>query len=538
MLGLLSTPGARLLAQAAFVAPTPPPELPAGPTTASDAGRLLIQATFGPTDDTLAQVQAIGVNHYIHHQITKVPASSYLAYLNQIGFDPTAKNVNPTMQTWWQFAVNAPDQLRQRLAFAWSEIMVVSTESPGLGERPDALNSYMDVLSQDAFGNYRQLLQDVTLNPAMGTYLNMLHNQKADPKRGTHPNQNFGRECLQLFSIGLNQLNPDGSLQLDANGQPIPTYGQDTVDGFSQVFTGWTFAPPVGVASTFWGVPENWVVPMVAVAAYHDENTKTLLNGTVLPAGGTPEGDLSAALDSIFAHPNLGPFVCRQLIQRLVTSNPSPGYVYRVASVFNDNGQGVRGDLAAVTKAIFTDYDARSPDLATTPGFGKEREPIIRLANLYRAFHATSPSGQYNIFYTNSPLGETVLRSPSVFNFFSPEYTAPGRLAEAGLVAPEFQITSESTAIASDNYLHAGVFGYLGGTSLITPDLSAVQALVNTPSQLVNYLNNLLMAGGMSADMKATLVTMLNAIPAKYPAQRALSAVQVVVTSPEFVIQK
>ncbi len=523
-----------------FAVPTPPPALPVNAmTTAADADRLLTQATFGPTDADLALVESGTVAHYLHHQITKIPASSHVAFLDQIGVDPTANNVDPTMQAWWQYAVNAPDQLRQRVAFALSEIMVVSADSAGLDRQPYALSAYMDVLCKDAFANYRQLLQDVTLNPAMGAYLNMLHNAKADPAKGTHANQNYGREVLQLFSVGLNALNPDGSLHLDSNGQPIPTYTQDTVDGFAQVFTGWNFAPPAGQAATWYGVPQDWRDPMVSVPAYHDENPKTLLNGVVLPAGGTPEGDLSAALDNIFNHPNVGPFVCRQLVQRLVTSNPSSGYVYRVASVFNDDGKGVRGDLEAVIKAILTDFEARDPATAANTDFGKQREPLMRVANVLRAFHASSAAGIIPIYDTDEALGQSVLRSPSVFSFFSPDYTAPGRLANNGLVAPEFQITSETTAISSANYLHSLIYDGLGsGAAKVTLDLSAAQALAGDPVQLVAYLNTLLMAGNMSADMQSTLLTALNAISPKDPAERARSAVEIIVTSPEFVIQK
>ena len=536
--GLLA--GQTLHAQdGSFTAPTPAPDAYlSAPATASDAGRLLIQATFGPTDGDLATVENWGVAKYLHKQIGRVPASSHVAYLDRVGVDPTAKDVNPTMQAWWQYAVNAPDQVRQRVAFAWSEIMVVSTESAGLRVQPYAMSAYMDVLCKDAFANYRQLLQDITLNPAMGAYLNMLHNDKGNPARGTHPNQNYGRESLQLFSIGLNELNPDGSLQLDANGQPIPTYTQDTVDGFSQVFTGWYFAPPAGTAPAWTGIPADWRDPMVSVASHHDENAKTLLNGTVLPANGTPEGDLSAALDNIFSHPNVGPFISRQLIQHLVTSDPSPGYVYRVASVFNNDGSGVRGNLAAVTTAIFTDFEARDPATAASPSFGKQREPIVRVANVMRAFHAASPSGIFPIYYTDEPLGQTVMRAPSVFNFFSPAYTVD-KLAKHGLVGPEFQITSETTAISSANYIYGLVYSGIGsGSNKVSLDLSAVQALVGDPAQVTSYLNTLLMAGGMSQDMQDTLTSTIASVPSNAPAERARTAVQLVATSSEFVIQK
>ena len=537
--GVLAVARALNAQDASFAAPTPAPVVFTGkPADASDAGRLLIQATFGPTDDALADVERHGVAKYLHRQMRKVAASSHVAYLDQIGVDPAAKNVTPTMQAWWQYAVNAPDQLRQRVAFAWSEIMVVSTESAGLRSKPYALSAYMDVLCRDAFGNYRQLLQDITLNPAMGAYLNMLHNDKGDPKLGTHPNQNYGREVLQLFSIGLNELNPDGSLQHDANGQPIPTYTQDTVNGFSQVFTGWYFAAPGGTPTWTRATPD-WRDPMVSFPDHHDENAKTLLDGTVLPAGGTPEGDLAAGLDNIFHHPNVGPFICRQLIQRLVTSDPSPGYVYRVASIFNDDGTGVRGNLAAVTTAILTDFEARDPATAASKTFGKEREPIVRAANVLRAFHASSPSGIFAIYNTDGQLGESVLRSPSVFNFFSPNYTAPGKLANRGLVAPEFQITSETTAISSANYVNGLIYGGLNnGANKITLDLTPVQALANDPAGMIDYLNTLLMAGAMPPEMQSTLITAVEAIPSGNPTERARTAVNVVVTSPQFVIQK
>ena len=522
---------------AAFVAPTPPPEVVvAAPATASDAARLLNQATFGPTDDLLAQAQAKGVAGFLHHQIKKVPATSHVAILQQLGVDPNETDARIATIPWWQNAVNAPDQLRQRVAFALSEIMVVSAIGPNEG--PYGLSGYMDILCRDAFGTFRQLLEDVTLSPEMGTYLNMRRNDAGNPVKGTHPNENYAREVMQLFTIGLNQLNPDGSPQLDANGQPIPTYTQTDVTSFARVYTGWNYAPAAGQAPS-WTASANWLAPMVPVPGHHDTAAKTLLNGVTLPAGGTAQGDLDAALDNLANHPNVGPFFCRLLIQRLVTSNPSPGYVYRVASVFNDDGDGVRGNLAAVVKAILTDYDARSPDLAGARSYGKEREPVVRVASLLRAFHATTPGGQFQLLDTDGYLGQTPLRAPSVFNFFQSGYTPPGRLAAHGLAAPEFELTNTSTALTTANYLRYLIYGHIGtGDSAISLDLSAVQALADSPSGMTAYLNTLLMAGQMSSDMQSTLTTAISAISAKNPLERAESAVQIVVTSPEYLIQR
>ena len=519
-----------------FPAPTPPPALPTGPVTASDAARLLTQATFGPTDDEIRKVQAAGITKYLQQQFN-TPATSHVAYLQQLGFPLDQKGRQLAELPWWQNAVNAPDQLRQRVAFALSEIMVVSGVGPG--ERPYGLSGYMDVLCQDAFGNFYDLLHDVTLSPEMGTYLNVAGNEVGDPKTGTHPDENYAREAMQLFTIGLDQLNPDGTPQLDADGQSIPTYTQDTVTAFARVYTGWTYAPVAGSAVS-WKDKPNWLAPMVSVAKYHDTGAKTLLNGETVKAGGTAESDLKAALYNIFNHPNVGPFFCQRLIQRLVTSNPSPGYVYRVASVFDDNGHGKRGDLKAVLTAILTDYEARSAGWAAGPDYGKQREPVIRLTNIMRAFHATSTQQNFPLVDTTDSLGESPLQAPSVFNFFAPAYTVPGKIAEKGLVAPEFQITTESTAISSANVMYDLIYGNLGQgkSGQVVLDLSAVEALAAAPDQVTAYLNNLLMAGQMSTDMQNTLTTAIATIPAGDVGERARSAVQIVATSPEFVIQK
>ncbi len=524
--------------------PTPPPALPGGTPTVADAGRFLSQSTFGATDALIAKVQSQGYDGFLNDQFA-APTSSHLAFVDAAvaalpSPSPSATPNQPTLtqtnDAWWTYAISAPDQLRQRVAFALSETLVASLNSAGLGNKPYALPAYFDVLVRDAFGNYRKLLEDITLNPAMGAYLNMLQNDKANPARGTLPNENYAREIMQLFSIGLYDLNLDASLTLSSSGFPIATYGQDAILDTAAVFTGWTYAqttnPPV------FNPPADWRNPMVNVAARHSPDAKTILNGVLIPANQTAAQDLKMALDTIFNHPNVGPFFCRQLIQRLVTSNPSPGYVYRVASVFNNNGQGVRGDLKAVVRAILMDYDARV-GFASAQGAGHLREPVIRLTNLLRAFNATSPDGKFSVRGAYAALNEEAMHSPTVFNFFSPEYAAPGAIAAAGLQSPEFEITTETTVVTVANYLRTAIYTYLGpSTDKITLNLANDQILAANPAQLVDHLNSVLMAGAMSTGMRTTLINAITQIPANNPAERAKTAIYLVINSPEFTVDK
>ncbi len=512
--------------------PTPPPPLASGTPSPQDACRFLNQATFGATTALITQVQQKGFDGFLNEQFAR-PPSSHLAFLDASGVNPPT--TKQEMDAWWTYAVTAPDQLRQRVAFALSELLVVSTNSGGLNNHPDAMSTYVDVLLRDAFGNYRQLLEDITLNPAMGRYLDMLHNDKGNPAKGTHPNENYAREILQLFSIGLYRLNLDGSLTLDAQGFPFDTYNQDAVLGLAAAFTGWNFAQTG--TPVWYGAPQNYRKPMVAVPSHHSTDAKQILDGVLIPAGQTPQQDLKIALDTIFNHPNVGPFVCRQLIQRLVTSNPSTGYLYRVSSVFNNNGHGVRGDLRAVIRAILIDYDARG-NARTNQGTGHEKEPVLRLTNLLRAFNASSPSGIFSLGNATS-LGETPLHSPTVFNFFSPDFAAAGATAEAGLTSPEFQITTETTVSTIANYLYAAIYSGLGpATDRITLDLTLEQTLASNPTQLVDHLNTLLMAGNMSSQMRTRLITAVTNIPANNPTERAHTAIYLVINSPEFVVEK
>ena len=352
--------------------------------------------------------------------------------------------------------VTAPDQLRQRVAFALSEIFVVSDVASSLAQQPEALANYYDTLANDAFGNFRQLLQDATLSPVMGNYLNMLRNAAAIPSKGTSADENYAREIMQLFTIGLNMLNPDGTLQLDTSGQPIPTYNNTTIVQTANVFTGWSYHSTLATPS-FTGGAADWYNPMQLYTTFHDNTAKTIVSTTatgapvVIPANQGGAADLKMELDALFNHQNTGPFFCRQLIQRLVTSNPSPGYVYRVAQVFANDGTGTRGNLAAVVKAILLDYEARSSAVVNDASFGKLKEPHQRQTALYRAFNANSQEGRFAIFSADQTLGQAALRSPTVFNFFLPAFVPPGMLAAAGLDGPEFQITTASTAIVVPN---------------------------------------------------------------------------------------
>ena len=291
----------------------------------------------------------------------------------------------PVQHVFLANAINGPDQLRQRVAFALSQIMVISSTEVGISY---AQREYQQMLLNDAFGNYRTLLEDVTLSPEMGLFLNMVNNAKGNVAKNTHPNENYGREVLQLFSIGPNQLNADGTTVLDGTGAPVPTYTQTQVQGFAAAFTGWTYPATPGTTSKF-GNPQYFLGPMVAFDAQHDMTAKSLLSGVTTATGQTSAADLKTALDNIFNHPNVGPFIGKQLIQFLVTSNPSPAYVSRVSAVFNNDGTGTRGNLGAVVKAILLDPEARGTP-ATPANFGKLREPVEYEVAMLRQFNATS----------------------------------------------------------------------------------------------------------------------------------------------------
>ena len=552
-----------------FSAPPAPPGLPASllasPSDA-EAARLLLQATFGPTEESVAEVKRLGVDGWIRAQ-QALPVTSF----RKTVFDEIVKYPTPERtqldqpaallsnlsknNTWWTLAVEAPDQLRQRVGFALSEIFVIT--DPNGTPLPEEINYFYDQLVARAFGNYRDLIEFVSLNPVMAWYLTFLRNQKADPIKGTSPDENYAREVQQLFTVGLVQLHPDGTLLLDAAGRPIPTYDNISITETAKVFTGWSYQND---SDNFFVYPGKFVTrepepdnayifrPLKNYPAFYDTTQKKVISleqkapreaaPTIIPAGASGNEALKILLDTLFQHPNTGPFVCRQLIQRLVSSNPSPGYVYRTAQVFANNGNGVRGDLGAVVRAILLDYEARSPDAASSPGFGKVKEPLIRMAGLWRLMKTAAPRGgfwdsywgdprgdQYHprsewLFGIEGTLGQNVLQSPSVFNFFSPSYTAPGILATSGLVAPEMQITDASFAIKVPNFLTSlvtrvppRVDGAPSPSPFLRNDFTGLLGLSASPSLLVERLNILMAGGQMRSSTKNALIQAIAAIP-------------------------
>ena len=544
-----------------FVAPDAPPALPASPLTAIDAARFLSQATFGPTMpeiNSLTGKSLADLNSWITAQFN-VPASSHrsetLADFDAFVRTPEKTTVGTSSRhyAWWKIAVKGQDQLRQRVAFALSQILVVSEAKDTIAGEPLNLAAYQDMLAQHAFGNYRTLLEQVSLSPIMGVYLSHLRNNKgtfnAQGVPLTYPDENYAREVMQLFSVGLNQLHPDGSLILDSSGAPIPVYDQQTIVETAKVFTGWGFAS-TATNPSFFGAAKDYSQPMRLYPNNHDNTAKTIVGGRVLPANQGGLQDLKDTLDTLFNHANTGPFICRQLIQRLVTSNPSPGYIYRVARVFADNGSGVRGDLGAVVRAILLDYEARSTAKLTAVDVGKLREPLLRVTSMLRSLGGDSNSGRFPISAgnTDNNLGQTALRSPTVFNFFIPGYIQPGVLARAGLVAPEFQILTDTTGITIPNFLR----GYLyanrpavtdtaSQTIGLRPD-AATLALTETPAALVQHLNLLLADGSMNGYETRQLESAIGRMPAATSdsnrLERFRSAVYLTLVSPKGAVQK
>ncbi|HMM76328.1 MAG TPA: DUF1800 family protein [Gammaproteobacteria bacterium] len=555
-----------------------PGAVPGEPITAQQAARFLTQASFGPTATEISRLQTLNdYGAWIDQEIAKSRTlylngsrSMYADYYTwctttvppPLPLDQCPAPLADTLDTWrdyfrhvwWLRAVQGQDQLRQRMAFALSQILVVSDKSPNLADSAFGLASYYDLLGRLAFGNYRELLEEVALHPAMGLYLSMLRNQKADPERNVRPDENFARELLQLFTLGVHELNADGTLKHDAFGEPIPTYDQTTIQEFARVFTGWNFA---NIPWDEWQGNGNRTVKMVPVAAYHDTASKLLLQNVSLPGGRSAQQDLDAALDNVFAHPNLGPFLAGQLIKRFTTSNPTPAYVARVAAVFNDNGSGVRGDLGAVLRAILLDREARQ-GTAAVPSFGKLREPVLRMTQLFRAFGARPvPGGDWDVPPTvavfNTPssrglrgidadIGQNVLSSPSVFNFFRPDYAPAGPIASAGLTAPEFQLWTENTVMASTNLLNFHVEYAESGGYWTYLNLSTELSLATQPANLVDRLDLLLTNGSMSAALRQTLLSRL-ADPI-YPSSaegrlgKVRDAIELIVNSPEYLVQK
>jgi uncharacterized protein (DUF1800 family) len=548
------------------------------PASRQEALRFLTQATFGPTQAETDRLMQIGYAAWFQEQAIAQTRASYVGYWDSRtaairAIKPGATAGAPEINhPFWKNAISGQDQLRQRMAFALSEIFVISTQDGCGANNSKSAAHYFDMLGQRAFGSYRDLLEQIALHPMMGCYLSHMRNQKEDPVTGRVPDENFAREILQLMSIGLHELNADGTEKLNASGQPIDTYGPTDITGLARVFTGWSLACPdksdtcFKFSTTKAGalIPERWWMPMQPYSNFHSVSEKRFL-GTVIPAQsvGDPTTSLKIALDTIAKHPNVAPFISKQLIQRFVTSNPSPAYVKRVADRFT----GSNGNLYSTITAVLTDAEAKSLSALSNPLSGKVREPILRVSALLRAYGAQSKTGEFLLWSTadaGSGLAQNPLQSPSVFNFFRPGYKAPNSESEkSGLLAPELQIVHETSAAGYINYMKnvitrgIGAAGYDGKDTV--PDVqleyhlntsSAIMNMAANPTALVEDINQRLMYGNMSSELKSEIISAISTVD--YRDKKTPKADQIAVTyryrlhaallltvaSPEFQVQK
>ena len=498
---------------------------------------------MGASHAQIDRVVALGYAAWLDEQLALPPSGTRWDWLVAQGYtDISHKNDESGFDAAaWSKLLNAPDTLRQRVTLALSEIFVTAIDGlVGAGWRQFAAAGYLDLLETNAFGNHRTLLQQISLSAPMGQFLTYRGSAKANPASGALPDENYARESMQLFTIGLLQLNIDGTPQLAA-GKTTDTYGLSDITGLARVFTGWDFdlAGLTGTAAT--ATPDFLRRPMVQVASRYETGSKTFL-GSTIAAGTAATAGLTQALDTIFAHPNVAPFFSRQLIQRLVTSNPSPAYVARLAAVFNNDGTGVKGNLRAVVRALLLDSEARSDPVATSTSFGKLREPMLRFTAWARAYGATSPSGAWAVGNTSDPgtrLGQSPLRSPTVFNFFRPGYVPPNSaLGAAALAAPEFQIANESSVVGYLNFMQRAVAGTVGD---LTPDYSSLLALADNASALLGEINLVLAANQLSATTAAALSSAVQTMPGGTDANRRNrinAALLLVLAAPEFIVQK
>lgn len=548
----------------------------------ADTARLLTQSTFGATQAEINRVAALTPSAYLDEQFA-LPQTLHLPTVSADPNYPTAPWSVMAPSIWKKY-FEAPDQLRQRVAYALSQIMVISMQNNTIGDEACAAASYLDLLGANAFGNFRTLLKGITLSPAMGEYLDMKGSAKADALLNIIPNENFAREVMQLFSIGTVMLNADGSVQLSA-GKTIATYSEADAQSVARALTGWNFAGQDQTLSWRWLYPDvpypsdaasaakactAWSTPMAPwTASYrssdntrditggaHDAGAKTLLTypGSAafnrnVPAGQTPTQDIDSVVDNLFNHPNVGPFIGAQLIKRLVTSNPTGAYISRIANVFNDNGSGVRGDMKAVIRAILLDPEARTSRANQPNGYGKLREPVLRFTHLHRAFGAVMTNGYSSIYDLGSSdsLGQSPLHAPSVFNFYHPDYAPSGPLSQANLVGPEFEITNSATISGFMDFSKYGILGGFNSSAVdpgnwLKPDYTAYLALASTPSAMVDALNVLLLSGGMSMQFRTQLIDIATRLTdsnaTTQSTERFKTALWLILNSPEYSIQK
>ncbi len=526
--------------------------------------RFLDQASMGADYELIREVCEMGIAAWIDQQmglpVTPIEPETRAIFESA----PEDERPNPWYfrRPLWKLWVTGEDQLRLRVALALSEIFVISDKPAKLKRAPVGIANYYDMLQRNAFGNFRDLLMDVTLHPVMGFYLSHAGNQKSNPEKNLFPDENYAREVMQLFSIGLYELNPDGSRKVDEEGEYIPTYTNYEITEFAKVFTGivydWSDDPYFNSREPIF---ENVVrrqkmfdKPMVLVDEEHEPGTKDLLNAYTTPADQATQEDLNDAIDNLFNHPNTGPFICRLLIQRLVKSNPSPGYIEDVASVFADNGSGVRGDMAAVIKAIYLHSEARNSYMVKLTGQGKLREPYLSYVKLFRVFNAADASGKYHYDDRRDvkALGQQFLSSPSVFNFFLPDFQPIGKIADRGLVAPEFEIVNSQSVVEQINIWHRMLNSrtILPNNLLNNDRLDLTQwsfdwadelALADDPVALVDRVDLLLTGHTLTPGTRQIIIEAISGIGtnrSNYKRERVEMAIYLILLSPDFVVQK
>ncbi len=507
-----------------------------------EASRFLAQASMGASRAEMASVQQLGYAGWLDAQFAMPQTQSRWDWLFAQGFDATQNQGSELGfdAASWHKLIASPDTLRQRIALALSEILVVGIDGLNGGWKAFSAAHYQDFLENNAFGNFRQLLDDVTLSPAMAEWLTYRGNVKANASKGSLPDENYAREIMQLFTIGLIELNLDGTAKL-ANGVVQSTYTQSDVMGLARVWTGWNWDTAGLTGAAALATPDFQGRALRQVPANSETGEKSFL-GTVIPAGTDGVNSMRIALDALFNHANVGPFIGKQLIQRLVTSNPSPGYIARVAGAFNLDANGVRGNLQAVIKAILLDDEARNSANISLPTFGKLREPMLRFTQWARAFGANSASGAWAIGNTSDPatrLGQSPLRSASVFNFFRPGYVPPNTaLGKAALQAPEFQITNATSVVGYVNFMQRVIASGVGD---VLGNYSSLLALAHDPSALIGEIDVVLAAGQLSTAHLNIMSSALAGMPSSTQTNlnnRVYAALLLVMASPEYIVQK
>ena len=497
------------------------------------AHRFLTRATFGPKLDTIEELKGQTPAEWIANQMALPPT-----YMSE-RLAKESFRWGQYVNVWWKNTIEAEDQLRQRIAFALSQIFVISAKD-SLGDEQPGVANYYDMLVKHAFGNFRDLMEEVTLSPIMGEYLSMKGNRKPDPENNIRPDENYAREILQLFTIGLSQLNDDGSVKTDADGIPLPTYDQDTVEAFAHIFTGWHFA---NVDDFRWATTTDYINPMMPHEEFHDKGPKTLLNGFEVPAGQSAREDLTMALDNIFNHPNVGPFISKQLIQRFVTSNPSPQYVSDITAVFNDNGVGVRGSIGSVMSAILLHEEAFNGHDLYPQTFGKLKEPVLRVSSLWRAFTPDVIHFDFNYAWAANEIAQAPLNANSVFNFYTPFFSQPGAIRNNALVSPEFEIHDETSIINVTNRLLSNSLWshnqkYESTERQIAISIDREMPIGDDPDALIPHLDRVLLGGTMSEGLKEEVRTLIDARDYGWAtSQKIVEAIFLIISSPEAAIQ-